>query len=413
MLILGELQRLEDLSSEYKAILILISKRIRRDLWQCGKNDVMLYKMLNECGKQLDMAYKGPDQYMEQDFTDYILSLKPYSLFLGVHLQPYYFEKFVSDVRLQNSRNIIEKQWDNIICAAENSDKAFIDIFDDVFSKCIDQYDDVFFHALSDSDVLCRVVSGWGWDESRFIPWDNKDKMNRWNPPGKTYLYLSFDKNERKYNDELSVSEYICLEEYRAKKGNKYSFCHFKPIKKGRILDLSYNDVELWKIEMALDRYQEIVKDLFVNSTLSDQAELKKMGTTKRSVKRYIKKNVDETIIDRSIIEKAIAKTYLKMVCNTIYKKVDEDDNAGKEKAYKSFHILAGYLESKGITGIIYPCTRTKIIIGKNLVLFNRYDAVPIKDSIREIIYKQMSSWLYKLLVNNVVKNFVYYKPMK
>lgn len=85
---------------------------------------------------------------------------------------------------------------------------------------------------------------------------------------------------------------------------------------------------------------------------------------------------------------KAIAKTYLKMVCNTIYKKVDEDDNAGKEKAYKSFHILAGYLESKGITGIIYPCTRTKKIIGKNLVLFNRYDAVPIKDSIREIIYK-------------------------
>ena len=348
----------------------------------------MLYKMLNECGKQLDMAYKGPDQYMEQDFTDYILSLKPYSLFLGVHLQPYYFEKFVSDVRLENSRNIIEKQWDNIICAAENSDKAFIDIFDDVFSKCIDQYDDVFFHTLSDSDVLCRVVPEWGWDESRFIPWDNIDNMNRWNPPGKTYLYLSFDENERKYNDELSVSEYICLEEYRAEKDNKYSFCHFKPIKKGRILDLSYNDVELWKIEMALDRYQEIVKDLFVNSTLSDQAELKKMGTTKRSVKRYIKKNVDETIIDRSIIEKAIAKTYLKMVCNTIYKKVDEDDNAGKEKAYKSFHILAGYLESKGITGIIYPCTRTKKIIGKNLVLFNRYDAVPIKDSIREIIYK-------------------------
>ena len=42
MLILDELQRLEDLSSEYKAILVLISKRIRRDLWQRGKNDVML-----------------------------------------------------------------------------------------------------------------------------------------------------------------------------------------------------------------------------------------------------------------------------------------------------------------------------------------------------------------------------------
>ena len=388
MLILDELQKLENLSSEYEPILMLISKRIRRDLWQSGNNDAMLYKMLSECRKQLDIDYKYIGKYTEDMFIDYIMSIKQYSVFLGVHIQPYYFEKIISNVRLENSRNIIEKQWDNIICAAENSDKAFIDIFDDVFSKCIDQYDDVFFHTLSDSDVLCRVVPEWGWDESRFIPWDNIDNMNRWNPPGKTYLYLSFDENERKYNDELSVSEYICLEEYRAEKDNKYSFCHFKPIKKGRILNLSYNDVELWKIEMALDRYQEIVKDLFVNSTLSDQAELKKMGTTKRSDKRYIKKNVDETIIDRSIIEKAIAKIYLKMICNAIYKKVDEDDNAGKEKAYKSFHILAGYLESKGITGIIYPCTRTKKILGKNLVLFNRYDAVPIKDSIREIIYK-------------------------
>lgn len=388
MLILDELQKLENLSSEYEPILMLISKRIRRDLWQSGNNDAILYKMLSECRKQLDIDYKYTGKYTEDMFIDYILSIKQYSVFLGVHIQPYYFEKFVSDGRLENARNIIEKQWDNIIYVAENSDKAFIDIFDDVFSKCIEKYDDIFFHALIDSDVLCRVVPEWGWDESRFIPWDNIDNMNRWNPPGKTYLYLSFDENERKYNDELSVSEYICLEEYRAEKDNKYSFCHFKPIKRGRILDLSYNDVELWKIEMVLDRYQEIVKDLFVNSTLSDQTELKKMGTTKRSVKRYIKKNVDETIIDRSIIEKAIAKIYLKMICNTIYKKVDEDDNAGKEKAYKSFHILAGYLESKGITGIIYPCTRTKKIIGKNLVLFNRYDAVPIKDSIREIIYK-------------------------
>lgn len=178
-------------------------------------------------------------------------------------------------------------------------------------------------------------------------------------------INLSFDKSIRKYIDELSVNEYICLEEYRAIKGNKYSFCHFKPAKEGRILDLSYNDVELWKIEMTLDTYQYIVKDLFVNSTLSNQSELKKMGTTQRSIKKYIKKNVDETIIDRSIIEKAISKSYLRMICNTIYKKVDENDNAGKEKAYKSFHILASYLESKGITGIIYPCT----IIGMTLFL--------------------------------------------
>ena len=51
MLILDELQKLENLSSEYELILMLISKRIRRDLWQSGNNDAILYKMLSECRK--------------------------------------------------------------------------------------------------------------------------------------------------------------------------------------------------------------------------------------------------------------------------------------------------------------------------------------------------------------------------
>lgn len=41
MLILDELQKLENLSSEYEPILMLISKRIRRDLWQSGNNDAI------------------------------------------------------------------------------------------------------------------------------------------------------------------------------------------------------------------------------------------------------------------------------------------------------------------------------------------------------------------------------------
>lgn len=75
------------------------------------------------------------------------------------------------------------------------------------------------------------------------------------------------------------------------------------------------------------------------------------------------------------------------MICSCIYKKVDEKDEAKKEDAYKSFHALALYLEEKGVTGIIYPCTRTKEVIGKNLVLFNKNDAEPIESSIREFDY--------------------------
>lgn len=75
------------------------------------------------------------------------------------------------------------------------------------------------------------------------------------------------------------------------------------------------------------------------------------------------------------------------VISSCIYKKVDEDDADGKEKAYKSFQILAKYLEEKGITGIIYPCTRTNRIKGKNVVLFDIHDAVPIIGSITQYHY--------------------------
>ena len=72
---------------------------------------------------------------------------------------------------------------------------------------------------------------------------------------------------------------------------------------------------------MKMDKYEETLKDLFVEATLSNPSEVKKLGTTKRSVKRYVEKNVNGSIIDRSFVEIAVAKQYLKMICNTIYKK--------------------------------------------------------------------------------------------
>lgn len=48
---------------------------------------------------------------------------------------------------------------------------------------------------------------------------------------------------------------------------------------------------------------------------------------------------------------------------------------------------LATYLKEQGVTGIIYPCTRTNKVVGKNLVLFNKNDAEPIESTIREFNY--------------------------
>ena len=110
-----------------------------------------------------------------------------------------------------------------------------------------------------------------------------------------------------------------------------------------------------------------------------------------RNDQTYVREQIERVMathpIDRTIIEKNSVKQILKLICSCIYQKVDEADEAAKEKAYKSFQILAEYLEGKGITGIIYPCTRTNRIKGKNVVLFNIHDAVPISGSITQYHY--------------------------
>ena len=36
----------------------------------------------------------------------------------------------------------------------------------------------------------------------------------------------------------------------------------------------------------------------------------------------------------------------------------------------------------------IYPCTRTDKVVGKNLVLFDVNDAIPLEDTIRERVFE-------------------------
>lgn len=101
-----------------------------------------------------------------------------------------------------------------------------------------------------------------------------------------------------------------------------------------------------------------------------------------------IGKETEAHPLSREILEESTAKQYLKIICSCIYTKVDETDEKGKERAYKSFHILAEYLESKGITGIIYPSTRTKKMEGNNIVLFNKEDAAPVPGTIKQYLYR-------------------------
>ena len=380
--IIIELDKLEKFSPKYEAELRLLSKKIRKDFWD--NNDANLLKLLLLANGIVNKKYTDRNVCTYELLDDYIGILSKFGAIYVPKLTADYYENLSDEIRLENARVIFEEKWDTINSSSD-SEKSFIEIFDDVFSNTIDKHSEEFFYPLTKTDILCRVVDGWGHNTDRFIPWPNKTQ-NRWNPPGRTYLYLSFSETPQTYSDELSLNEYICLEEYRAERGNKYSFCLFEPLVKGKILDLSYNDIELATIKRSMDIHARDIKERVLAELTADSEKVKYYIKNPEELKKEIKTKT-EKYHNRKVVEDAVAKQYLKMVCNTIYKKVDEKDEIGKEKAYKSFHVLSKYLESKGVTGIIYPCTRTNKVLGKNLVLFNPADAKPIGESIREIIY--------------------------
>ena len=385
--ILTELQTLENLFEEYKQELLFLSKRIRRDIWN-SKNDRQLYAVMHAINLVFKTLFEMTGYFDLSSIDEYIIMLCKYGTLFAPELDASYYNKLIDDIQLENARLIIEKGWQDIN-TSDDGLKTFKEIFSDVFENCISKHKDKFFHELCDSDILCRVVGNDNppFDKNRFIPRTPKTN-NRWNPPGKAYLYLSYSSKKEMFSDKLTVNEYICLKEFRAKHGELYHFCDFKPRKSGLILDLSYNDISMRKIKNIVELHENDIKSKMLNEILNDPKAIEKYKNNKGKLKRHIRNLQNKYPIEKSIIEESFAKQYLKMICSCIYKKVDETDELKKEQAYKSFQILALYLEEQGVTGIIYPCTRTREVIGKNLVLFDVNDAEPIEATIRDYKYE-------------------------
>lgn len=252
LIMLEELQKLENLSEDYKGELKFLSKKIRKDFWNTDYNTEKLAKLLHIINGTYEMVFNYIGYFELSCIIEYVKLLAKYCCVICPDLNADYYNQLIDDIHMENARIIIEEQWKDIT-ASEDGLKSFKEIFDDVFTKCLNGNRDKFFHKLKDTDVLCRVVDDkLPINRERFIPFDKSYAYNRWNPPGKSFLYLSFGEEEKEYSSELRLSEYICLEEYRAKKGNKYYFCDFQPVTEGVIFDLSYNDVSLRKIKNML-----------------------------------------------------------------------------------------------------------------------------------------------------------------
>lgn len=387
----GQFSKLYDFTDDYKFEMKILINHIREDfmtedcdLWAF----FFFFDRINSTYSVLNRIMYGNVLFNFSCIADYVRHLAEFAPIYNKALDEEYFTDLIDEMQLKGSERIIKEQWKEIYLS-EDGYKSFLDIFDDVFTNCMEKYSDKFFHTLSEDDVICRSVKEDDLDiankASRYVPWPNAGHSNRWNPPGVTFLYLSYDKNVRPYNSEINLSEYICLLETRSKAGENHSFCYFKPATAGKILDLSYNDMTLRNAKNILSIYQDDLTQKIVNELLAIPNAEEKYKKAKK-LKADIKKKMAKNPIEEKYIHESTAKQYLIMVCNCIYKKVDETDDDKLDLAYNSFRILAKYLQSKGVAGIIYPCTRTNAVVGKNLVLFDVNDAIPMEDSIKHIM---------------------------
>lgn len=382
--LLIELDRIEKFSDVYAAELKCLSWCIRKYLWKNNTSQLYVFlRTLNESSELLSNIITPKEYWNLDTILDYVRHLELHASELKIEDRTV-FDQIFDTVQIAGAKQVITKQWEDIL-SSEDGNKAFIDVFDDLFQSAIMKYESDFICSLEETDVLCRMVKETSCDENRFVPWPNK-AQNRWNPPGKTYLYLSYGKDEIDYDGELTLNQYICLLECKLEGETDVCFCRFRPKIGGRILDLSYNDVKLSDIRHDRQRQIDLHTQSIIDSVLKDP-ELVARATDTLFVKKQIERIMKETPKEKEILERTSAKEILKLICSSIYSKVDEKDNVALEKAYRSFHCLANYLESKGVTGIIYPCTRTKAVCGKNVVLFNIHYAEPIRGSIKQYHY--------------------------
>ena len=143
--IILELDKLERFSPKYKAELRLLSKNLRKDFWD--NNDINFLTLLVVANRVIDKKYPNRNVCTYRLLEDYVDAIEMLGAIFVPKLTADYYEKLADKIQLENARVIIEKKWD-IINSSSDSEKSFIEIFDDVFSNTIDKHNEEFFYPL-------------------------------------------------------------------------------------------------------------------------------------------------------------------------------------------------------------------------------------------------------------------------
>ncbi|MGM9552001.1 MAG: RES family NAD+ phosphorylase [Clostridia bacterium] len=189
----------------------------------------------------------------------------------------------------------------------------------------------------------------------RFLPKEEFIKENnRFSPPKVEWLYLAI-------GEEWSIHE-CAQSECRAKKGDRFGFCHFQ-------FEPQYDDCKLVDLTIADDiSYTEL------NLSLEEyrQEQVKKGIKIAKALGYVPEMRTDEKEFGELLTRWAVY-TYAKLLSEQIFVPLDVSDN--KAITYAPFQTMAQYYISLGYSGIVYGSTVCPE--GKNIVLFDKHMACP------------------------------------
>ena len=378
-----ELGNLEKLMPSYSDLLRKLSLIIRNKVWD-KSDEKRLAAVLGSCNqifKILVDAYGEQIEILEM-YVEYLAEYRyKYS---GYDLSIYY-NSVQAQIQIFKTQNLVKEHWKQInpyfkkeYAKEDLLSKDLTEILDDFFDNIVKVCPEEFLITMNNNKLkyLSRGRRGsWNKKEDLAAPSIEIAKkyniINRWNPPEKRYLYLA---GKEDYGNDV---ETIC-EELRAKTGEIITVASFKFIgdKDFRILDLDYETMTRQEIFNFAEAYEKKQVKEIISQICSEG-----YSPTKDEIMKKIKLREDKTVW---LANAFVGKLLLKELCDTIFIPIDNNaEYEEKDKCYKSFHILAEYLENRGYKGICYPSTRMKLIgkVGRKIVLFDADSAEAIEET--------------------------------
>ena len=385
-----ELAKLERLMPSYKDLLLKLSKVIRNHVWGVSdESNLAVYLNRANCIFAISVEVLGETFYLIDMYIDLLCKQSRY---FTSHDITGAFGKLKMEIAVLKTQELIKEQWKqlNPLFSSEydNDDifkKNILELFDDVYRETIELYPDAFTVNLGSINNICRGRGGKKTSTDDVLPPQiGVGGINRWNPPSKRYGYYAVSTIVEVYDASFTWVEKTCYEELRKAKGDEITFADFTvvPIANNSvIMNLDYSEISRRDVEQIIINSQnqltsEIVSEMLKTRMTPEKSNITKMIATKSP-------------LSNKAVRIYCGKLFFKELCDAIFIPIDDDqvavDSLYKEKCYTSFHLLAEYLESKRIKGVLFPSTRMMLLgkSGTNLVLFNPDDVAPIDTSLR------------------------------